>query len=190
VSLVPVTGLAPDAVDRVRAIYEGGFPPEQRFAFQDVLRDPAYALVEQGEPTGLVVFRPIGTGWVFVRYFVAGVRGRGVGHRLWHASMQLLQARLVVLDLDDPDETGIDAGEHRIRERRIAFYESVGLELLPVRGYYPPHDGPPHPMRLMATAAGVDLRELVTVVYRDRYGLAPDHPTVRRTLYDSGLNDR
>jgi hypothetical protein len=34
---------------------------------------------------------------------------------------------------------------------------------------------------------GPALRQAVTAVYRDRYGLDPDHPVVRATLRASGL---
>jgi hypothetical protein len=199
VTLVPVDALPPEAVDQVRAIYETGFPPEQRFPFPDLLRDHALALVEAGGPVALVVYRPLTpNGWVFVRYFVAGTWGVGVGRRLWAALVEVLgsagQTR-VVLDLDDPGEDGVDAAERHIRERRIAFYQRLGLQLLPVLDYLPPHDGPAHPMRLMAfdlpghpgPPPGAELDAVVVAVYHDRYGLAADHPTVRATLRASGL---
>jgi hypothetical protein len=200
VTLVPVPALPVESIDQVRSIYEAGFPPDQRFPFLDLLRDHAFALVEADEPVALVVYRPLQpAGWVFVRYFVAGTRGVGVGSRLWAAFVELLgstgQTR-VVLDLDDPDEDGVDAGERRIRERRIAFYQRLGLQLLPVRSYLPPHDGPVHPMQLMAVdlrghtglPPRADLRAVVIAVYRDRYGLDESHPTVRTTLRASGLD--
>jgi hypothetical protein len=98
--LVPVEGLGPADVERVRAIYEAGFPVWLRADFGSLLagRQPGelpLALTEEGRPVGFAMLRPLGTtGWMFLRYFVvdaarrlaprvrllaAGLRRRGSG---------------------------------------------------------------------------------------------------------------
>jgi GNAT superfamily N-acetyltransferase len=86
-SLVPVEGLRRADVERVRRIYEAGFPARLRADFGSLLdgRLPgelAFALTEEGRPVGFAMLRPLGTtGWIFLRYFVvdAARRGRGLG---------------------------------------------------------------------------------------------------------------
>ncbi|HEX8867016.1 MAG TPA: hypothetical protein VF821_15260 [Lentzea sp.] len=195
--LVPAQSLNAPQLDRVREIYEDGFDPRLRAPFANLLADRAFVLVDD-EPRGLAVVRELGdTGWVFLRYFVVGERGRGLGEHLW----TLLRTALagfarIVFDVEDPAEDGIDAQEELIRRRRIAFYTRLGAVLLPANGYLPPHGDDAHPMLLMAAdlhrshttpIVGEDLRELTSAVYRHRYGLDDNHPVVTRTLRLSGL---
>ena len=81
--LVPAASLDAARLDRVRAIYEDGFAEHLRSPLADLLADRALVLTD-GEPRGLAVLRGLGdTGWVFLRYFVVGDRGRGIGGQLW-----------------------------------------------------------------------------------------------------------
>lgn len=198
--LVDAGSLGAADLDVVRGIYEDGFAPHLRADFAGLLEDRAFALVDDA-PIGFAVLRPLAdTGWVFLRYFVAGSRGRGVGSLLWsHVTRAMDEAGFtrMVHDVEDPDESGVDADEVVVRNRRIAFYERNGALLLPVADYLPPHgDEEPHPLRLMAVdldrsptplITGEPLRAVVEAVYEHRYGLAADDPAVRRTLVASGL---
>jgi GNAT superfamily N-acetyltransferase len=203
--LVPVEGLGPADVERVRAIYEGGFPDWLRADFGSLLggRQPGelpLALTEEGRPAGFAMLRPLGpTGWMYLRFFVvdAASRGRGLGGILWTQLTGWLRESgysLLVFDVEDPDEPGTEPEELQIRRRRIAFYRRHDAAVLPVTGYRTPHDdageGPWTPMVLMAagltaadppTATAAGLRAVLDAVYRHRWSLAPDHPQVTAT---------
>jgi GNAT superfamily N-acetyltransferase len=203
--LVPADGLQPADVERVRDIYEAGFPAWLRADFGSLMagRQPgelALALTEDDRPVGFAMLRPLGaTGWMYLRYFVvdAGRRGRGLGGVLWAQLTDWLRESgysLLVFDVEDPQEPGTEPEEEQLRWRRISFYRRHGAAVLPVTGYRTPHDdvgeGPWTPMRLMAagltagdppTAAAAGLRAVVDAVYRHRWSLAPDHPQVTAT---------
>jgi GNAT superfamily N-acetyltransferase len=203
-TLEPVETLGSAEIDDVRRVYESGFAPHLRAGFSTLTsqRQPgelAFALLQDGQPRGFAMLRPLGaTGWIFLRYFVVeeGQRGRGLGGILWqHVTglMRDLGYTLLVFDVEDPDEPGCGEDELRIRNRRIGFYLRQGAQLLPVSGYRTPYGsaGDPGwtPMRLMAAplTAGqpvsvVPAAEIVAAVYRYRWSLAPDHPQVTGTV--------
>jgi GNAT superfamily N-acetyltransferase len=200
VKLVAADSLGAAELERVREIYEDGFPPHLRAPFAELLTDRAFALVDE-EPIGFAVLRPLATtGWVFLRFFVAGSRGRGIGSLLWnHLTREMADTGYtrMVHDVEDPAEPHVDPAEVVVRNRRIAFYERNGAQLLPVKSYLPPHgDEEPHSLRLMAVdlnrsptppIVGNDLRAVVEAVYEHRYGLPTSDPVVLRTLASSGL---
>ncbi|TWP50935.1 GNAT family N-acetyltransferase [Lentzea tibetensis] len=192
--LINASALDEATLREVRDIYEDGFGARLRAPFADLLADEALVLMDS-HPQGLAVLRPLGpTGWVFLRYFVAASRGNGAGTRLWHAITAHLAARYsrIVYDVEDPAEHDTAPAEVVIRERRIAFYERLGAQLLPVRDYLPPHGDDTHPMLLMAANLGaatdpagmdpIDVPDLVRGVYLHRYGLPAHDPVVQRTL--------
>jgi GNAT superfamily N-acetyltransferase len=195
--LVAVEALEPDRLAALETLYEDRFPGELRAPFEDLLRDQVVVLLDSdGQPGGFAVTRALGpTGWVFLRYFAVGARGKGVGSRLWVALCRRWADAgysRVLLDVEDPDEPGEDADEVSIRRRRIGFYERLGVQLLPVTEYFPPHDDVPHRLRLMAAGttgplADADLTTMVLAVYEHRYGLPPTDPAVQHTLRSSGL---
>jgi GNAT superfamily N-acetyltransferase len=211
-ALEPVDDLDPGRVSEIRRIYEDGFAPHLRADFASLTTgreddESALALMQGGEPRGFVMVRPLGgTGWMFLRYLVAGQRGQGLGGIMWDQLMAWLREAgypLLVWDVEDPDEPGCDPAEVQIRNRRIRFYERHGGHLLPVRGYGNPHDddsvsndigndgtgsdGRPHwtPMRLMAAAtadAGLPgTPAIVAAVYRYRWRLESDDPQIAAT---------
>lgn len=198
--LVTAESLESGDLEVVRAIYEDGFPPHLRAPFDSLLTDQAFVLVDD-TPIGFAVLRPLAsTGWVFLRFFVAASRGRGVGSLLWsHLTATMAEAGFtrMVHDVEDPSEPDVPEAEVEVRAKRISFYEKNGALLLPVTSYLPPHgDEEPHALRLMAAdlttsptepITGQDLRALVEAVYEHRYGLRPHDPAVRRTLTSSGL---
>jgi GNAT superfamily N-acetyltransferase len=213
-TLEPVDDLDPGRVSAVRRIYEDGFAPHLRAEFASLTTEreddeSALALMQGGEPRGFVMLRPLGgTGWMFLRYLVAGQRGQGLGGIMWDRLMDWLRDGgypLLVWDVEDPDEPGCDLAEVEIRNRRIRFYERHEGHLVPVRGYGNPHDddsatndsaingsasgsgGSQHwtPMRLMAasvTDAGLPgTAAIVAAVYRYRWRLDPDDPQIAAT---------
>lgn len=194
------TELTADQLERVRAIYEDAFPPDLRAEFDTLLSDRLVVRVaDDGTPEGLAVLRDLGdTGWAFLRYYAVGVRGGGVGTTMLGELARLLGSegrRLLVWDVEDPDEPGL-SGDHVLEHRRrIAFYERAGGVLLPVTDYAPPHgddlpgDEPsghaPH-LRLMclplAGAALPATRDVLLAAMTLRYDLDPAHPAVRAAL--------
>ncbi|MCM0618999.1 hypothetical protein [Nocardioides bruguierae] len=187
--------------DRVRQIYEDAFPPELRAPFEDLLVDRLLVAVPVPEgadhgadPVGLALVRDLGsTDWTFLRYLAIGPRGGGHGSRLVAALAALLAAegrRVLVWDVEDPDEPGIGPEAVEEHRRRIVFYERAGGVLLPVREYAPPHgdelDGHAPSLRLMAlplTDAGLPaVRDLLVGVMTLRYELGVDHPAVLAPL--------
>jgi hypothetical protein len=146
----------------------------------------------------------------FLRYFVVDAqrRGRGHGSALFSALIAHLRDAgrlMMLLDVEDPDGRPEDSPERRDDLRRIDFYRRHGVHMLAVREYAPPdhgQDGEEPRLLLMGASlaepadgshlhtpppVGTDLHDAVRAVYRDRYGLDPDHPVVRATLQASGL---
>ncbi|GLY51214.1 GNAT family N-acetyltransferase [Lentzea sp. NBRC 102530] len=196
--LVAASTLTPAELAAVEQIYHDGFAPHLRASFDDLLADTALVLVD-GKPLGLAVLRVLGdTGWVYLRYFTVGEKGKGLGEHLWtHLRTAMTDAghTRIVYDVEDPAQHGIDQTEERIRRRRIEFYRRLGAVLLPVNGYLPPQGSAGYPMLLMAAdyveqtpAAADDLERIVVAVYEHRYGVAPSDPVVARTLRLSGVS--
>lgn len=196
--LVAVADLSAEQVARAREIYVGGFPEDSFARFEDLVEDPCFGFVDgsgdEERVVGWAVLRPLAdTGWIFVRYFVAGARGQGIGSRMWRAMRaHFADYSRILLDVEDPEEPGLDAQEESIRHRRIVFYSRVGVEVLPLRSYRPPHDGHEKPMQLLssdvsAPLAPDEVRRIALAVYEHRYDVTPADAVVRRTLAESGL---
>ncbi len=198
--LEPAETLDPAAMTVLRRIYEEGFPPHQRADFAAVIAqrredELALALVEDGQPSGFAMLRPLGsTGWIFLRYFVVdqAQRGQGLGGLLWEqltARLKDAGFTLLVFDIEDPDEPGCEPGEAALRFRRLRFYQRHGASLLPVTGYRAPHVAPEtsgeSPMLLMTAPLSAQLSggpaapdpghagAIVAAVYRFRWQLEP-----------------
>lgn len=178
-------------------------PDEQLLVLLDESRD--------GPPVGLALIRHLSaTSMSFVRYFVVDerLRGRGHGSALFAALVTHLrdtQRSMLLLDVEDPDGRPDDSPERGDDLRRIDFYRRHGVHLLAIRDYAPPDHGQQgeQPRLLLMGAflseqaqgghlrgpapVGSALRDAVVAVYRDRYGLEPDHRVVRKTLRESGL---
>lgn len=187
--------LSQEQVAQVRAIYDEAFPPELSADFDSLLADRLVVRVaDDGTPEGLAVLRPLGdTGWVFLRYYAVGVRGGGVGTAMLGELADLLGSegsRLLVWDVEDPDEEGISQAHVVEHRRRIAFYERAGGVLLPVTDYAPPHgddlgDHVPHLRLMCLPLAGAPVpptRDVLVAAMTLRYDLDPQHPAVLRAL--------
>ncbi|MBU2663660.1 hypothetical protein KOI35_09090 [Actinoplanes bogorensis] len=190
--LIPAGALSAGQLAATEAIYLARFPAGLRAPFDDLLADDVLVLIDDDGPAGFAVTRPLGpTGWVFLRYFAVLRRGAGAGSTMWRLACANWAAAghpRVLLDVEDPDEPGIDAAEESERRRRIVFYERLGARVLPVSDYEPPQPGGhPEPLRLLAASTGLEsdeasVRDQVLAVYQYRYGLGPDDPAVRKAL--------
>jgi GNAT superfamily N-acetyltransferase len=206
-TLLGLAAAPPGAIVAAREIYEAGFPPAERAAFEellDVRGDERMQLLlaggEDGGVLGLALVRDLGdTDWTFLRYFVVAAerRGQGVGGRLWSALCRDLAARgrvRLLLDVEDPDDPAADPHEVLERQRRVRFYQRAGADLIEVDSYAPPHHGQPGtltmPLRPMGArldpAGGAHPLELdagaaaglIAAVMRFRYGVkAPAGPS-------------
>ncbi len=206
--LVPFAGLDVEHQVAVRHVYESSFPLALRAPWEEITagRPDEQLLVlladesREAPPVGLALIRHLGsTSMSFLRYFVVDAQRRGLGHgsALWSAIVQHLRGAgrsMLLLDVEDPDGRPQDSPDRRDDLRRIDFYRRHGVDMLAVRKYCPPDHGQDdeEPRLLLMGASLVepavdDLRAAVTAVYRDRYGLDPDHPVVRTTLQASGL---
>jgi GNAT superfamily N-acetyltransferase len=197
--------LPPDAQARVRGIYEEAFPARQRDPFEQIVAaarsgdEIALVGLEAGQPVGLAFLSRLdAVGHLFVEYFAVAreLRGGGRGGRLWQALREEL-ARCepglpIVLEVEDPGEDGIDAGEADQRARRVRFWERAGARLLAVEGYVIPDVGGDgiEPMRLMWVPGDGDgevprderLLALILALYEAGYGLGPEDALVRRAV--------
>ncbi len=206
--LVAFDGLDEAHKAAVRHVYESSFPLALRAPWEQITagRPDEQLLVlladgsREAPPVGLALVRHLGnTSISFLRYFVVDAQRRGFGHgsALWSALVDDLRGAgrsMLLLDVEDPDGRPQDSPERRDDLRRIEFYRRHGVHMLEVREYCPPDHGQDDEeprLLLMGTSLSDppvdDLREAVTAVYRDRYGLDPDHPVVRATLRASGL---
>ena len=214
--LVAFSGLDAAHQVAVRHVYESSFPLALRAPWEEVTasRPDERLLVlldDAAMPVGLALVRHLGdTSMSFVRYFVVDEQRRGGGHGSALLSALVAHLRdagrsMLLLDVEDPDGRSPDSPERRDDLRRIDFYRRHGVDLLAVRDYSPPdhgQDGEEPRLLLMGAClaesagdglgldpvpVGAALRDAVTAVYRDRYGLDPDHPVVRATLRASGL---
>jgi GNAT superfamily N-acetyltransferase len=191
-----------DVRSATRAIYEEAFPAHQREPFEDLVAScgddghVALVAVDGGQPIGLVSISSLDeVGFLFLEYFAVAAdrRGGGIGQALWRATSQALDAPgSIVLEVEDPNEPGIDAAETMKRERRVRFWEKVGARVLPVTGYVVPKLGEDgvEPLMLMWISrspgepepAGDALRDVVVALYESGYGLDADDPLVARAL--------
>jgi GNAT superfamily N-acetyltransferase len=201
----------------VRRVYETSFPSHLRAPWAEITAarpdEQLMVLLDEHDrttpPVGLVLVRHLGpTSVTFLRYFVvdADRRGRGHGAALWSALVTHLHAahrQTLLFDVEDPSARPPRSPEEGHDRRRIAFYQGHGAHLLDVQGYAPPDHGltgeeprlllmgtrlqsdPAVPLPAQWSAG--ELRDAVVAVYRFRYGLLPDHPTVAATLAASRL---
>lgn len=198
-ALLPWAELDEAARDAVRRAYADSFPEALSAPFDDLLVDRMLGRHAADGTTGLALVRDLGApaeplGWTFLRYFAVAPRGGGAGSRLLADLAHLLLAegqRLLVWDVEDPDEPGLTAEQVEEHLRRIAFYERAGGVLLPVPDHRPPHeDGHAPCLRLMAMsldgAALPPVRDVVLGVYRWRYGCGAEHPSTLDALVSIG----
>lgn len=194
-SLRPWAELDNAVRDAVRRVYADSFPEALSAPFEDLLADRMLGYREPGGATGLALVRDLGAAadpldWTFLRYFAVAPRGGGAGSRLLAALADRLRGegrRLLVWDVEDPDEPGLPPARIEEHLRRIAFYERAGGVLLPVPDHRPPHeDGHAPRLRLMAMALDggslPPVRDVVLTVYRWRYSCGADHPATINAL--------
>lgn len=203
--LVAASALDAQQLERLRAIYEGGYASDERAPWTGVRAnrpgtEDALALVRGDDPVGFALLRGLAdTHSVFLRYLAIDPahRGHGLGAHFW----QLLTVRAreqgyrqLVWDIAAPEEGSGEADERDTRLQRIGFVERTGGSLVPVGEYDEAYDSDAGitsvPMRLMATSLGdrpepIDaraLRRLALDVYAYRYELALEAADPRAPL--------
>ena len=195
----PLAAVTPAQRAGARSIYEESFPVRQRTPFDELLgAGDGYAaeVALLGDDVVGIAFASSleSVGWCFLEYMAIAPdrRGDGLGGAVWEYVAQdaaRAGAAGVVLEVEDPEEDGIEADERQVRERRIRFWERCGAGRLPVPRYVVPNldDSGTEPLVLMASPAGAAtttpvLAGLVRALYTEGYGLAPDDPLVVTAL--------
>jgi ribosomal protein S18 acetylase RimI-like enzyme len=201
VEIQAVSGLTPNAVDSVRAIYEASFPERQREPFSDLLARPDwFDVARAGEDVlGFSFASELPEPWLFLEYMAVapGHRDAGLGSSLWRSLIARVasEQRLVgiVLEVESPDAP--EQEENTERLRRIEFYRRNGAVILPVADYAVPNvqgEGTEH-MWLLSCAREPELHpdegaleRIVQALYSFGYGLQPDHELVRAACSSIG----
>lgn len=144
--------LTPAGSARLNQIYQEGFPVGRHSSWLTVYAErtsseTALALVEEPATlVGLIFLRDFaGTDRIYLRFLAIGAdqRGRGIGAAAWPlitAYCVVAGKRLLIWDVEHPDQSGIEAGEISIRQRRIGFYQRLGGAILPIDDYSTPHE--------------------------------------------------
>jgi ribosomal protein S18 acetylase RimI-like enzyme len=192
--------LTPSQIHAVEAIYLKAFPARERMPFEEIAKDVsegrriAYVAIDEDVALGFAsayVLKSVQT--LFLEYIAISEerRGAGLGGELWDYLRN--EARThhgvsgIVLEVENPDEPGIDPGEAIERRRRIRFYATRDAYMLPVSNYRVPYlqDEGDQLMLLMWSPAarsqppaGDELEELVRTLYLEGYDLPLDHPLV------------
>lgn len=136
----------------VKALYESAFPVQERREWTDLLsligREPEMRLEivkDEEEPVAFVVWWQI-SDWMFIEHLAVSStrRGKNYGSRIMDHYLALAQQRML-LEVEPPltEEA----------QRRIRFYEKLGLNLLDYAYEQPSYNekGVVYPMCLMST---------------------------------------
>lgn len=180
--------LCSDDLAFVRNIYEQAFPAWEREDFAQLLSRGTddgvqqYACVVEEQIIGLATLSPLwSVRWNFLEYFALAqnCRSQGLGSRFWNR----IEARIenpVVIEVEDPAQSGLTAEEVSTRQARIRFWRRAGFDEIPVPNYRVPRaDGDSEhfePLLLMSTMPPVpplcSPETLTAALYSEGYGLA------------------
>src|SRR5690242_19755869 len=183
-------------------IYADSFPLRQREPFDaltESIRDGevlAWLKLDNGAPIGIAVVLPFSSvPWDFLEYFAVDgtVRSKGHGSALWTALLDQPEIRRLIFEVEDPDDAD-DPDERTIRQRRIAFYQRLGAKLVENVEYVVPDVQGTNREQLLlmwydADRAELDtqtLAELLEALYREGYGLPPDHKLITAAVHSLG----
>ena len=121
--------------ERLRALYEEAFPPEERAPFKRLVRRARggradfWSLYDGDEWAGMAyVLTRADLAYVFYLAVDAGRRDRGAGSGAIAALRDRYPGRRMFVGLERPDP---EAENSEQRERRRAFYARCGMEELP-----------------------------------------------------------
>ncbi len=206
VTISQVRQLAPLHAEQCRAIYLDSFPSYERVDFATVLHSLAHGkrwlfIAQDGENVvGFAVIVPhVAREMHLLEYLAVArvVRGHGIGGQLLGFVKDALRAartaRGLVLEVEDDTEG--NAAERILRQRRIAFYERYGARVIENTTHYRvPMTDRPGTLRLKllwlplvtdaAVPRGARLRECVTGILTQSYGLSADDALVQAILSD------
>lgn len=148
----------------IKDLYEGAFPIEERrewTSLLSLLNHPAMQLdliSEEERPIGFIIWWMIHD-WLFIEHFAISseIRGGGYGGSVMRHYLEMANGKML-LEVEPPFT--IDA------ERRISFYEKLGLTLLDVSYEQPSYveKGVYYPMLLMGTAEQKDFTPLIAAL--------------------------
>lgn len=123
----------------------------------------------------------------YLRYIAVDpvFRRRGIARGLFADVVDRIEGRTLMLEVERVD-MAIDAEDRRRREGRIAFFRSLGVELLSPN-YVQPSTGPdrdPAPLNLFALAGTSAPREAARNFLTRCMGYSDDDPVVAATTAD------
>lgn len=169
-NIKPVKDINCPELECARSIYHEAFPPQERREWNAVLdlirNEPSYTFFvaeDEGETIGFI------TAWEFEEFIFAehlattsSSRNKGYGTKIFNALREALPKRLI-FEVERP-------GDSPMAERRIGFYERLGMKIVETSyiqpSYFPTLD--PVPMYLMSDSDGYR-REWVTEIHTKAY---------------------
>jgi ribosomal protein S18 acetylase RimI-like enzyme len=196
--------LDPKQVEQFRAIYVDSFPASERADFDELVNDiangtrPLFTATVGKNLVGFAVTLHLAPTDIYVLEYLAveqASRNRGIGEKLLRRAGEVLRvnshASAIILEVESEDEG--KAEERQLRVRRIEFYRRIGAKMVDcARGYRAPNLAGPGtvPYRLMWLAlaeqavvpTGTRLKDCITALYIQSYGLSPDDPLIASTL--------
>jgi GNAT superfamily N-acetyltransferase len=206
ITIRPYLGLREEAIGIVR-LFHAAFPPEQRIEDAVLLRlipqvsdevggwRLTVAVAGEEEILGFALAHHVSTihlGYLAYLAVTESQRGLGLGAALW-SSVLAEWGRLgasaphwLFLEVERP-EVAESAADRALRERRIGWYERFGCQRIHADFQAPPL-GPGLPIVpywvLVRPLRDPDLsplsvRNALTDIYREIYGLAENHPLVQ-----------
>ncbi|SDN43848.1 GNAT family N-acetyltransferase [Allokutzneria albata] len=184
----PLHKLSDDQFDVVQDIFEQAYPDWLRLSIDELDggkgSDRIAVAGMLGEvPVGFAAVRVLPrSGWSFLRYFAITPdrRREGLGRRMWTELVEYLAVnvapRRLLWEAQLPERAAPGSPQHDARSTALAFYESIGGEVLPVHDYVMPTTLglPAEPMLLMALDPAGPVKDpngLVKALLSEHYGV-------------------
>ncbi len=128
-----------DLLTKIKELYESAFPPSEKKPFRLIEEKTEtgemeiYAIVgDSGEFLGLAIFILHGR-IALLDYFAIddSLRGKGIGSAALSEIKVLFPEKVLLLEIEDPEEMGADNTAERVRRER--FYTSRGMSVMPYK---------------------------------------------------------
>ena len=199
--------LSPQSAEQLRTVYLDSFPPHEREEFSFLIDSIAagerwlYTATRDDALLGFGIIIPNITRDVHLLEYLAvarDARSAGIGGILFDhmvAATHESQSAIGILLEVEHDEEG-DADERALRQRRIAFYARHGARLIDgAPNYRVPLANADGTMRMKLLWLPVDgadvprgdrLRECVTGIFEESYGMSAEVALARETLAGIG----
>jgi len=201
VDLAFISDLDLAGLKQARTLYEEAFPIWERESFDRLLRDSTdtsarqLALLDDDTVVSIAMLSKLeAIDWWFLEYFATSRerRSQGLGGYFWGRISPDLGSP-TVLEIEHPEEEGLDLTERTIRKRRRSFWEKNGFSGLAIGNFRVPRtdNGGDEPMELMtnrpeSAASPDELRSLVVTIHHEGYGLPPSHELTKLALDSIG----